>query len=141
MGAPTMTPAPTLGLLDPVDAYAICSVQACYDYEKAQEMYGNCCTGAHCDAAAGYCLTDDGCKYAYSESYTHTSVRRLDASLHTSRRLFDMCDDIAFVECMATHTGEYFNQSCSDHSHHASHSYSYSYSYSNSYSEDSADSY
>ena len=58
----------------------------------------------------------------YSDDYTHTDVRmrRLDAS----RKLYDQCDDNAFVACMAEKTGTYtdnngdsFITSCEDDDH------------------------
>ena len=105
--------------MNPTDAYEICSVEACHDDVSSG---GECCTGGWCDAGAGLCYTDDGCKYAYSADYTHQRrARRLGASLDASRRrLFDRCDDAAFAACMATKTGQYFDDDdgqCTDHSH------------------------
>ena len=117
--------------MHPTDAYEICSVEACHDDVSSG---GECCTGGWCDAGAGLCYTDDGCKYAYSADYTHQRrARRLGASLDASRRrLFDRCDDAAFAACMATKTGQYFDDDdgqCTDHSHY----YYYSNMYYNYY--------
>ena len=69
----------------------------------------------------------------YSDDYTHTDVRmrRLDAS----RKLYDQCDDNAFVACMAEKTetytdnnGDSFITSCEDDDHdHYYDDWSYSY--------------
>ena len=128
-----MTPEPTIALLNPADAYEICKVEACYDDVSSG---GECCYGAGCDAGAGVCYTDSGCKYAYSADYTHEidrRARRLGASLGASRRrLFDRCDDAAFAACMATKTGQYFDDDdgqCTDHSHYYYYSNYYNYYY------------
>merc|ERR1712022_107302 len=87
----------SLNGLSPLEAYNICSVEACFEEVSGP---GECCTGSWCDADSGICYTDAGCTYVYSDAYTHTG-RRLEAA----RKLYDRCYDNAFVACVATYTG------------------------------------